>query len=74
MTSRENDLDRRMPGNEWLIYFPPINIVLLLLNMADDVCSPAKKRRKTDKQDVDHRKGETESGKSSAKRTGETYT
>ena len=46
-----------------------------MLNMADDVRSPAtKKRRKTDRQALDHRKEKTESEQHSAKRTGETNT
>ena len=45
-----------------------------MLNMAYDVRSPAKKRRKTDRQDLDHRKEKTESEQHSAKRTGETNT
>ena len=63
----------RESGNEWKIYFPP-NCFVILLNMADDVRSPAKKRRKTDKQDLDHRKEKIESEQHSAKRTGETTT
>lgn len=45
-----------------------------MLKMADDVRSPAKKRRKTDTKDLDNRKEETESQQQSAKRTGETNT
>ena len=53
--------------------FPP-NWFVILLNMADNVRSPAKKRRKTDRQDLDHEKGKNETEQHSAKRTGETNT
>ena len=42
--------------------------------MADDVRSPAKKRRKIDKQDLDHRKKETKSEQHLAERTGKKNT